>query len=208
MKILLTGFEPWGKWDQNPSGEAALSLHGAVVGGHEVVGVTLPVVHGEDFARVTPLIEAHCPAAVVSLGLGGGGTTLNVERVAVNLKVIDGGEGDEPGDLPVVEGGPAAYFSTLPTRKMVASMQAAGVPARLSYSAGTFLCNHIMYQVLHYLAERRMEIPAGFVHIPALPEQVAAQGDVRGSMAMEDIRRGILAGLEAVVELAEKCATV
>lgn len=194
MVILVTGFEPWGGWDRNPSGETATSLSGTRIGDCEIISTTVPVVHGEDIGRVAPLIETRRPAAVLSLGLGGG-PALNVERVAVNLKAIDGENG--PADLPIVEGGPAAYFATLPAQDMVARMQAAGVPARLSYSAGTFLCNHIMYSVLHHLHTRDLDIPAGFIHMPPLPEQVPADG--QPSMALETIRQGITAGLEAIL---------
>ncbi len=199
MKLLLTGFEPWGKWDRNPAGEVAQSLAGKTVAGCEVVSAVLPVAHGEDIDRVVPLIETHRPAAVVSLGLGGR-MGLNVERVAVNLKVVDGANG--PVDLPVVEGGPAAYFSTLPTREMVARMRSAGAPAQLSYSAGTFLCNHIMYSVLSCVEEQRLDIQAGFIHIPPMPEQVVDSS--RPGMALEQVRTGVVAGLEAVVGFLRK----
>ena len=204
MKLLLTGFDPWGNWDRNPSGEVAQSLHGTTAGRCEIVSVALPVVHGEDIARVVPMIEMHRPSAVVSLGLSGGAAALHVERVALNMKVVGGEDGQEPSDEPVVAGGPAAYFATLPVREMAAAMRAAGVPARLSYSAGTFLCNHIMYQVLHYLSEGGVAVPSGFIHIPQLPEQAAARGSSGGSMALADIRRGVLAGLEAVAEFLEE----
>jgi len=200
MKLLLTGFEPWGNWDRNPSGEVAQALHGATAGGCEVVSVTVPVTYGEDIARVVPMIEAHRPSAVVSLGLSGGAAALHVERVAINLKVVGGEAGQDPSDLPIVAGGPDAYFATLPVREMAVAIRAAGVPARLSYSAGTFLCNHMMYQVLHYLSEGGVTALSGFIHIPQLPEQAAARGGSGGSMALADIRRGVLAGLEAVAD--------
>ncbi|MDA0746407.1 MAG: pyroglutamyl-peptidase I, partial [bacterium] len=105
-------------------------------------------------------------------------------------------------DLPVVEGGPAAYFSTLPVRAMVGRMRAAGVPAQVSYSAGTFLCNHLMYQVLHQMEEQEMKALAGFIHIPPLPEQVVSGG--QGSMPVELVREGVLVGLEVVVEALDR----
>ena len=198
-KILVTGFEPWGKWERNPSGEIAEALSGTEVSGCGVVSVVVPVVHGEDIAKVAPLIDEHRPLAVVSLGLGGG-PALRVERVAVNLKVLDGNDGPE--DLEVAEGGPAAYFSTLPVREMVAGMRADGVPAQLSYSAGTFLCNHMMYSVLHHLAQQGLDTPAGFIHIPALPEQAVDSGSP--SMSLDAMERGVMAGLRAVVDPSAK----
>ena len=113
-------------------------------------------------------------------------------RFGVNLKVIDGA------DYPIVEGGPDAYFSTLPTRDMVQRMEDVKVPARLTYSAGTFLCNHIMYSVLHLVAED--DLPAGFIHVPPTPELVAELGRSQSSMALETIRTGVVAGVTAVVE--------
>ncbi|MDP6779753.1 MAG: pyroglutamyl-peptidase I [Candidatus Latescibacteria bacterium] len=193
-KILVTGFEPWGKWERNPSVEIAEALAGREIGGYSVLSTPVPVVHGEDIARVAPLIDTHRPAAVVSLGLGGG-ATLRVERVAVNLKVLS--DGETPQDLQVAEGGPAAYFSTLPVRGMVSALRQDGVPAQLSHSAGTFLCNHLMYSVLHHIAREGLDMPAGFVHIPLMPEQVADTG--QPSMTLETMERGIVAALGAVV---------
>lgn len=194
MKILLTGFEPWGDWPGNPSGEIARALDGAEIGGCRIVSEVLPVVHGEDMAKVAPLIAQVRPNAVVSLGLHGSAPVLHVERVAVNLKVI------EEVDHPVAPGGPAAYFATLPTRAMVGAMWEAGIPARLTYSAGTFLCNHIMYSVLHHIATRGLDIRAGFIHIPPTPELIARRGGAQASMALADIQRGVVPGIEAVAK--------
>ena len=193
MKILLTGFEPWAQWSTNPSGAVAESLDGAIIGGFEVVSTVLPVIHGDDIAKVAPLIAEYKPAAVVSLWLGSA-SALHVERVGVNLKVIDGA------DHPVVAGGPDAYFATLPTREMVTRMQDAGVPARLTYSAGTFLCNHIMYSVLHLIAENGLDIAAGFIHVPPTPELVVELGSAQPSMVLETIHTGVTAGVMAVAE--------
>ena len=193
-KILVTGFEPWGEWTRNPSGEVARSLEGHKVGGMLVVTGIVPVVHGEDIGKVGPLIDEHNPSAILSLGLGES-SMLNVERVAVNLKEID--SEDETLDLPVVEGGPAAYLATLPTRAMVEAIRGQGVPARLSYSAGIFLCNHLMYNVLHYIGARKQDAIAGFIHIPPMPEQVANTD--RASMTVDTVRLGVVAALETIV---------
>lgn len=191
-KILVTGFEPWDVWPHNPSGEIALALAGETIEGCEVVSAVLPVVHGEDIAIVKPLIDTHTPVAIVSLGLHGGASVLHVERVAVNLKVIDGV------DYPVVEGGADAYLATLPTRAMVAASEAEQVPATLTYSAGTFLCNHIMYNILHYISVSGLDIKAGFIHLPPTPDMVLGTG--KASMALHDMQRGVRATLGAVVK--------
>ncbi len=194
--VLLTGFEPWADWSHNPSGDVARALHGTVIGGFEVVSAVVPVVHGKDIAAVVPLLVEHQPAAVVSLGLHSGASVVHVERVALNLKVI------ENEDAPVVEGGPDAYFATLPTRVMVAAMTQVGIPARLTYSAGTFLCNHLMYSVLHHVSSHKLDIQAGFIHVPPTPDLVVKRGGA--SMALTDIQRGVMAGLHAVVESLNK----
>jgi pyroglutamyl-peptidase len=189
LKILVTGFEPWGDRKSNPSGDVAASLDGERFGEAEIVSAVLPVVHGSDTAVTFPLIEEHQPSAVVSLGLGSS-TCLNVERVAVNLK---------NDDEPIVAGGPAAYFATLPTRAMAEAIVAGGVPARLSYHAGTFLCNHIMYSVLHHLDEEDRAIPAGFIHLPPTPQLVVDQGQTGASMSFEKIREGTVLALVNLV---------
>ena len=128
------------------------------------------------------------------MGLHGSASALHVERVGINLKVIDGA------DYPIVEGGPDAYFSTLPTRAMVQRMEDAKVPARLTYSAGTFLCNHIMYSVLHLIAENGGDLPAGFIHVPPTPELVEGRSQPSMGLETETIRKGVIAGVTAVVE--------
>ena len=191
MKILLTGFEPWAEWPSNPSGVVAEALDGALIRGCEIISTVLPVSHGDDIAKVAPLIAEYKPAAVVSLGLHGSASALHVERVGINLKVID------DADYPIVDRGPDAYFSTLPTRLMVRRMREANVPARLTYSAGTFLCNHILYSTLHLLAEKGIDTPVGFIHVPPTPELAGAS---QPSMALETIQTGVTTGIRAVVE--------
>jgi pyroglutamyl-peptidase len=192
-KILLTGFEPWADWTHNPSGEIAQGLNGHLIAGCEIVSAILPVVHGEDIAIVKPLIEVHTPLAVVSLGLNGSASVLHVERLAVNLKIV-GGE-----DHPVVVGGPDAYFATLPTRQMVTAIEKAGqVGAKLTYSAGTFLCNHIMYSLLHHISELKLDIQAGFIHLPPTPDMVVGTG--KASMALPDTQRGVATALQKIAE--------
>ncbi len=198
MKILVTGFEPWGKWSRNPSGEIAESLAGQSVGPYELVTGVLPVAFGGDIAEVRTLIELHRPEAVLSLGLSGAARALQVERVAVNLKVEEGE------DLPVVEGGPAAYFATLPTREMVDFINERGIEAGFSYSAGTFLCNHIMFSVLHFLESQKMNTPAGFIHLPPVPEQT----DGKYGMELSRTRTGVLAGLQSISSFLGKLSGV
>jgi pyroglutamyl-peptidase len=174
--ILLTGFEPFDGDTVNPSGEVAKLLDGKVVRDTVVRSVILPVQHEAARAVVAPLLEAPGLVAVVHLGLAGGRARISLERVAVN--VMDYSRPDAHGqvlrDVACVEGGPAAYFSTLPLREMLAALTAEWIPAAISNTAGTYLCNDISYTTLHALDQRALAIPAGFIHFPFLPSMVAA----------------------------------
>lgn len=186
MKILVTGFEPWGEHPHNPSGDVVASLAGERIGGAELVTAILPVVYGEDTAVVFPLMDVHDPAAVLSFGLGIA-PCLNVEHIAINLR-HDG--------TPILDDGPDAYFATIPTARIRDAIQAGGVPARISYHAGAFLCNHIMYSVLHRTGKR---LPSGFIHVPPTPEMAASNGKGEHSMGLETIRKGAVLAIENLV---------
>jgi pyroglutamyl-peptidase len=174
--ILLTGFEPFDRDAVNPSGEVAKRLDGRVVGDCVVRSVVLPVHHEVARAVVAPLLAAPGLVAVVHLGLAGGRARVSLERVAVN--VMDYSRPDAHGrvlrDVACVADGPPAYFSTLPVRDMLAALSAEGIPAAISNTAGTYLCNDISYTTLHALDQRALAIPAGFIHFPFLPSMVAA----------------------------------
>lgn len=165
-RILLTGFEPFGGDATNPSWAAASAAAELLrAAGHDARAVEVPC----DFAASGPALQAaleeHRPEVVVCVGLAGGTAAVRLERVAVNLQDarIPDNAGDQPVDRPVVTDGPAALFATLPVKRAVAAVQAAGIPAQLSLSAGSFVCNHLMYTVLHAPGSARA---AGFVHVP------------------------------------------
>ena len=161
-KVLLTGFEPFGGETVNPSLEVAQALDGAHVGGATVVGLGLPCVYADAVAGLDRALEALSPVLVVCLGQAAGATGLRLERVAVNLS--DSVQPDNAGavlrDTPVVAGGPAAYFSTLPLTRMLDALQAHGHPAGLSGSAGAYVCNHVFYTLQHRLVGRVLPAPA------------------------------------------------
>ena len=186
MKILVTGFEPWGYISHNPSGDLVMSLEGESVGGAEILTAVLPVDYGEDTKVVFPLMEEHQPGAVLSFGLGIS-PCLNVEHVAINLK-HDGS--------PIVDDGQDAYFGTLPTESIKDALNAGGIPARISYTAGAFLCNHIMYSVLHHTQKH---LPSGFIHLPPTPDLAAAGGKDGHSMSLETMRTGAVIAIENIV---------
>ena len=185
MKLLLTGFEPFGGEKRNPSAEIVEGIS-AQIGDVEIIKLILPVVRGAASSAVQEAVENFGPDVVLSIGQAGGRAAVSVERVAVNLddyRIPDNG-GNQPVDEPIVPGGPDGYFCTVPVKEMVEAAQKAGVPTAQSLSAGTFVCNHVMYATLHYLAEKHPETKFGFIHIPYLPEQVAEKPGV-ASMSLE-----------------------
>ena len=196
-KVLLTGFEPFGGDALNPSWLAAQALHGRRIAGHRVVAAQLPTVFGASLERLDALLHRHRPALVVCLGLAAGRAALSLERVAINVQDarMPDNAGAEPVDAPVVPGGPAAYFSTLPIKAMRAAAQAAGVSAEVSQTAGTFVCNHVFYGLMHRLATEPAlaRTRGGFVHVPLLPEQGTP------SLALEDQVKGLRAAIAAAL---------
>jgi pyroglutamyl-peptidase len=191
--ILLTGFEPFDGDTVNPSGEVAKQLDGKAIGDCVVRSVILPVQHEAARAVVAPLLDAPGLVAVVHLGLAGGRARISLERVAVN--VMDYSRPDAHGqvlrDVACVAGGPAAYFSTLPLREMLAALTAEGIPAAISNTAGTYLCNDISYTTLHVLARRGLTTPAGFIHLPFLPSMVSEHSLDEPSMDLPMMLRAI-----------------
>ena len=167
MKILLTAFEPFGGEGTNASLEAMKRINAPP--GMTLIRLEVPTVFGLAGERVLRAVREEKPDAVVCLGQAAGRSAVTPERVAINLRdaSIPDNAGNMPKEEPVVPGGPAAYFSTLPIRAMVTRAQAAGVPAAISNSAGTFVCNDLMYALLHALSNDFPEIIGGFIHVPA-----------------------------------------
>ena len=200
-KVLLTGFEPFGGSEVNPSWEIARSLDGQEIAGARVVAARLPVAWRQALEVIASHIERERPDLVVSLGESAR-AEICPERIGIN--VSDALSGDNAGvvltDEPIAASGPAAYFSRLPVKEMVAAVRAVGVPARLSNTAGTYLCNHVMYGALDYLARKGLGIPAGFIHVPRLPEQVAQKDKEGPSMSLETQVRGVGAALDCCVK--------
>lgn len=169
--VLLTGFEPFEGARVNPSWEAVSQLNERMIGGVKVVARQLPCVFGRSLEVLDQAIDELDPVLVIAVALAGGRTDISVERVAINIddaRIADNA-GHQPIDEPIVVSGPAAYFSTLPVKAIVAGIREAGIPASVSQTAGTFVCNHVMYGLLHRL--RRRKARAGLIHVPCLPEQ-------------------------------------
>ena len=203
MKILVTGFEPFGGETRNPSAEVVERLPDAIAGA-ELVKLILPTVRCEAPRRVAQAVEKQHPDVVLSIGQAGGRAAVSVERVAVNLDDyrIPDNAGNQPVDEPVVPGGPDGYLTNLPVKAMAEAIQRAGVPAQVSLSAGTFVCNHVLYQVRHFLEQRVPGARSGFIHIPFLPEQVVDKPG-QPSMSLDLSVRAVEAAIRAVVEDAE-----
>lgn len=193
MNVLLTGFEPFDRETVNPSWEAARALDGWRQGAAVVHARRIPCVFGAALVALDAAIDELQPQLVLAVGQAGGRSEFTPERVAIN--VDDGRIGDNAGhqpiDQPVVAGAPAAYFSTLPIKAMVRDLRAAGIPAAVSNSAGTFVCNHLFFGLMHRAATRPVPgMRAGFIHVPYLPEQ-AARLPGQPSMAMATLVAGL-----------------
>jgi pyroglutamyl-peptidase len=198
--VLLTGFEPFGADTQNPSRELAKALDGRVIGGLSVRGLVLPVEHQAARELVGRALAEPDLRAVVHLGLAGGRSRIALERVGVNVMdyTLPDNAGATMSDTPCVPGGPAAYRSTLPIAVIRDRMLGHGIPAYVSYTAGTYLCNFTLYTTLHTLDERGLDVPAGFIHLPYLPAMVAAHGQDEPSMDLPLMQRAVEIALAAL----------
>ncbi|NUT92711.1 MAG: pyroglutamyl-peptidase I [Saccharothrix sp.] len=170
MKVVLTGFEPFGGDHTNPSWDAVQQV---IPTGYELVTAELPCSFEQSIPALRALVVEHRPDVVICVGQAGGRSAITPERVAINLDDarIPDNAGFQPIDEPVVPDGPAAYFTTLPVKACVAALREAGIPAAVSHTAGTFVCNHIFYGLMHLVATEHPNTRAGFVHVPYAPDQ-------------------------------------
>ena len=191
MKALVTGFEPFAGDDVNPAGEAALGLPSRL-GELVIENRILPTVFGRAIAALEDALVTVRPDIVLCVGLAGGRAEFSLERVAINVDDarIPDNDGQQPIDRPIAAGGPAAYFTGLPVKAAVAALRQAGLPAIVSNTAGTFVCNHVFYGLMHLTATRQLPLRGGFLHVPYLPSQ-AARFNAAPSMGLEQIVEGI-----------------
>ena len=201
MKILVTAFEPFGGELLNASREA-LTLAEENTAGADIVKLILPVVFGESARLLERAVQREAPDAVLCLGEAGGRDLITPERVAINLEDarIPDNAGDQPKDRPVEPGGPDACFSTLPVKRMALAIREAGLPASVSLSAGSFVCNHLMYSLLRFCRKEYPRTRAGFMHLPLLTAQAAAKTPPLPGFEAEDLARGIEAAIEAIAQ--------
>jgi pyroglutamyl-peptidase len=195
--VLLTGFDPFGGESLNPSWQAVQSLHHKRIAGHRVVAAQLPTVFDASLRELARLLGEHRPALVICVGQAGGRAAISLERVAINVndaRIPDNADA-QPVDTPVVAGAPSAYFSSLPIKAMLQALQGAGLPAEVSQTAGTFVCNHVFYGLMHQLATRRgfRRTRGGFIHVPWLP------GQGEPNMATDELVRGLRVAISAAL---------
>lgn len=201
MKLLLTAFDPFGGDTVNPALEA-VKLVKDTVGNIRIIKLEVPTVFGESIGKVADAIEAERPDVVLCIGQAGGRFDITPERVAINIddaRIADN-KGNKPVDTPVFADGEPAYFSTLPIKAMVQGIRTAGLPASVSNTAGTFVCNHLMYGVLYTLAEKFPGIRGGFMHVPFIPSQVINRSSPAPCLSLHDITTGIECAITAIGE--------
>ncbi|HEV7816206.1 MAG TPA: pyroglutamyl-peptidase I [Janthinobacterium sp.] len=202
--VLLTGFEPFNQDSVNPAWEAVRALDGWSGAGFTVAARQLPCVFGRANAELADAVAALKPALVIAVGQAGGRSELSVERVAINVddaRIPDNAQ-RQPIDQAIAAHGPAAYFSTLPIKAIVQRLRESGLPASVSQSAGTFVCNHVFYGLMQQAAAQPAgrEIRAGFIHIPYLPQQAAAHPGAP-SMALADMVQGLRIAVEVALSV-------
>jgi pyroglutamyl-peptidase len=196
-RVLLTGFDAFGGDSLNPSWLAVRPLHGRRIASHQVVVAQLPTVFEASLAELEHQLRLHKPALVICVGQAGGRSAMSLERVAINVndaRIADNAAA-QPVDTPVIAGGPTAYFSTLPIKAMLQALQREGLAAEVSQTAGTFVCNHVFYGLMHQLATRRgfKRTRGGFMHVPYLPEQGSP------SMTLDELVRGLQVAIRAAL---------
>ncbi len=193
MKVLLTGFEPFGNSPINPSQNLINVVSDRDFKGVELFKLILPVDKDRAPNLLINIIKEVTPDTVLCFGLALGRAKISLERIAVNLmdfRIADNA-GVKVSDRHIVEGGPAAYFSNLPVRSLLEALQAGGIPAQLSLSAGAYLCNQIFYSMMHYISTNELDIKAGFIHLPALPEQTASMEKLIPSLSLDLDRQAL-----------------
>lgn len=194
--LLLTGFEPFLDFTLNPTMRIVEELDGQTIGGYKIISKILTVDFNASGEQLLTHIRETDPDAVISLGLAGGRFKITPERIAINFK--DGAadnEGNKPVDEPIRQGAEPGYLSTLPIRAMVDRLLEMGLPAEISNTAGTYLCNNVMYEALHYAKTEKPEMPSGFIHIPASHALAIQHGNIP-SWSHEDLKRGVIICIE------------
>lgn len=200
MKILVSGFDPFGGEKINPAIESVKLLPDEIKGA-KIIKLEIPTVARKSLKKLEEVIEIEKPDVVLSVGQAGGRTDISVERVGINMDDfrIKDNEGNQPIDEKIAKDGPDAYLVTIPIKAMVQKMIENKIPASISNTAGTFVCNHVCYGMAHLASTKYPNMRTGFVHIPFLPEQVVDKRNIP-SMPLEMIAKGLEYSIEAIVE--------
>ena len=208
MKVLVTGFDPFGGEPINPAWEAVKAMKDTIAGA-EIVKMQIPTVVGKSIEKIHQKMKELQPDLVISVGQAGGRFGVTPERVAINVTDarIPDNEGNQPIDEPIFSDGPAAYFSNLPVKAMVQAIKDAGYPSVLSNSAGTYICNHVMYGILYYIEKEFPNVRGGFIHVPYAPSQVVNKPSTP-SMALADITASLEAAVAAAISSKEDVRAV
>lgn len=200
MKVLVTGFEPFGGEKINPALEAVKKLEDNIAGA-KIVKAEIPTVFKKSIEKLEELIEKEKPDIVICVGQAGGRSEITIERVAININDarIPDNEGNQPIDEPIFKDGENAYFAKLPIKALVKEIRDNKIPASVSNTAGTFVCNHLMYGLLYLIDKKYPNMKGGFIHVPFIPEQVVNKRNIP-SMSLEDIIKGLRAAIKAAIE--------
>lgn len=201
MKVLITGFDPFGGAEINPAYEAVKQLPETIKNA-KIIKIEIPTVFEKEGKVLEEAITHHNPDIVICVGQAGGRASVTVEKVAINLMEarIPDNDGKKPVDKVIYEDGENAFFSNIPVKAMVRNINLHGIPAKVSYTAGTFVCNDVMYRLLYMIDRKFPEIRGGFIHVPYLPEQVVDMPDGTPSMSAQIIADGLRYAIEAAVE--------
>lgn len=200
MKILVTGFDPFGGELVNPALEAVKKLPDNIAGA-EIIKIEIPTVRIKSLEKIEKAVEEHNPDVILSIGQAGGRFDITVERIGINIDDfrIPDNEGNQVIDEPVFSDGESAYFSNLPVKAIVENIRNHEIPASISNTAGTFVCNHVLYGVRYLIEKKYKGKKSGFIHIPFLPEQVISKPNTP-SMAVDTVVEGLTAAIEAIVK--------
>jgi len=201
MKILLTAFDPFGGEKVNPALEAVKMVDDKIKDA-EIVKLEIPTVFSKGPKKIFEKIEEINPDVVLSIGQAGGRSAMSVEFVGINWadgRIADN-EGNQPVGQKIFEDGETAYISTLPVKSMVENIRKNGIPAHLSYTAGTFVCNDVLYSVLYYIDKNKKDMKSGFIHVPFAADQVVDKPNGTAFMSLEMIAKAITHAIEAIIE--------
>ena len=200
MKILVTGFDPFGGEPINPAIESVKRLPDNIAGA-EIIKLEIPTVRKKSLEKIEKAINEHNPDVILSIGQAGGRFDISIERIGINLDdfLIPDNEGNQIIDEPIFPDGENSYFVKLPVKAMVQNVQKNNIPASVSYTAGTFVCNHVLYGVLYLIEKKYKGKKSGFIHIPFLPQQVVDKRNMP-SMELNTIVKGLTAAIEAIVK--------